>query len=203
MPNDIALQYQNQSDNTNSDVLVFTRNTIANLNALPPTAWQVIEHVGRNGFHNFTYTVNTQVEVTWDGGSSGILPSDVMEGGIYALNLVETDFQFQQTGVTLPNEIDVANNIQTPGGIGVTLYKDGRALMTQPGVAFGQQAEFGLHPTIYVGLVSNVQESDTLTTAVMSQTFTPIVLENLTSCTFGLFGNLQAGYYFQVIDAAT
>ena len=45
----------------------------------------------------------------------------------------------------------------------LSMIKDGKAIMTQPGVAFGQQAEFGLHPKIYVGLVSNVVESDVLT----------------------------------------
>lgn len=203
MSNDVALQYQNLSDNKNADVLVFTKNVKANLDALPPVAWQVIQHIGYRGFHNFTYTVDTHIEVTWENDASGILPTEVLEGGTYALNQIENDYNFVQTGVTLPNEIDVENNVKTGGGISVTLFKDGKPIMTQPGVAFGEQAEFGLHPKIYVGLVSNIQESDTLTTAVMSQQFTPISLEGLKSATFALFGDRENGYYFQVTDSQT
>lgn len=203
MGNTVALQYQNLSDNTSSDILVYMQNTKADLTALPPMAWQVIKHIGYRGFHNFAYTVDTQVKVTWDGDAGGILPTEVLEGGQYAVNLVDTDYEFQQVGVTLPNEIDVTNNIHTPNGIAVTLLKDGRAIMTQPGVAYGEQAEFGLHPKIYVSLVSNVQEGDTLTTAVMSQQFTPISLEGLKSCTFALYGDRQDGYYFSVINVQT
>ena len=203
MSNDVSLQYQNLSDNKNADVLVFTKNMKANLDALPPVAWQVIQHIGYRGFHNFTYTVDTKIEVTWENDASGILPTEVLEGGTYALNQIENDYNFVQTGVTLPNEIDVENNVKTAGGISVTLYKDGKSIMTQPGVAFGEQAEFGLHPKIYVGLVSNIQESDTLTTAVMSQQFTPISLEGLKALTFALFGDRENGYYFQVTDSQT
>lgn len=203
MSNSVAIQYQNLSDNKDADVLVFTKNLKANLSALPPVAWQVIKHIGFRGFHNFTFTVDTQIEVTWDGGASGILPTEVSEGGTYALNQIETDYNLVQTGVTLANEIDVQNNVKTPGGIDVTLFKDGKAIMVQPGVAFGEQAEFGLHPKIYVGLVSNVIESDVLTTAVMSQTFTPISLEDLSALTFALLGDRENGYYFQVTDSKT
>ena len=139
MPNSCAIQYQNLSDDSVSDVLVFTQNRKANLDALPPVAWQVITNIGFNGFHNFVYTVDTQVSLTWEGGASGILPSEVLEGGVYSLNLVDRDFEFTRSGVTLGNEIDVWNNVHTPNGIDVPLIKDGKPIMTQPGVGYGSQ----------------------------------------------------------------
>ncbi|QSQ23309.1 hypothetical protein JY651_50970 [Pyxidicoccus parkwayensis] len=200
MANDIKVTYQNLSDNKDGSVLVFLKNRRADLTALPPTAWQVISRVGFNGYHNFTYTVDTQVAVSWNGGASGVLPMEVSEGSIYALNQVEQDYELMQTGLsTESNEIDVANNIHTPGGIEVTLIKDGAPVMKQAGVGFGDQAAFGLTPKIYVGLVRNVVQSATLTSATLSQKFTEIDLSGLHALTFALKGDREKGYYFTVL----
>ena len=51
--------------------------------------------------------------------------------------------------------------------------------------------------------MSNIIESDTLTTAVMSQQFTPIDLTDLTSLTFALYGDRKQGYYFNVTNSTT
>jgi len=201
MANDIQVTYQNLSNNKDGSVLVFLKNRRADLSALPPTAWQVIRRVGYRGYHKFTYTMKTDVAVSWEGGASGILPMAVNEGGVYALNQIEQDYELVQTGLsTQSNEIDVANNVRTPGGIDVTLFKDGQPIMTQPGVGFGDQAEFGLSTKIYVGLVRNVVQSGQLTSAVMSQQFTEIDLTGLRALTFALNGDRESGYYFSVVN---
>lgn len=201
--NNINIRYENHSSDTVSDVLVFTKNTRADLDALPPTAWQVISKVGYNGYHSFVYTIDTKIEVSWDGGNTGVMPTDTTEGTVWSLTTVGQDYQLEQTGLTtLSNEIDVINNVHVANGIAVTLLKDGKAVMTQPLVGFDEKAEFGLTPKIYVGLVSNVIEGDTLKSAVMSKDFTQFDLTGLSAFTFGLYGDLKNGYFFKMISEA-
>ncbi|HEX6096875.1 MAG TPA: hypothetical protein VF432_11170 [Thermoanaerobaculia bacterium] len=202
--NNISIRYENHSSDTVSDVLVFTKNTRADLDALPPTAWQVISRVGYNGYHQFVYTIDTKIAVAWDGGNTGVMPSDTSEGTVWSLTTVGNDYELQQSGLaTLTNEIDVINDVHVDNGIAVTLLKDGKPIMTQPLVAYGEKAEFGLMPKIYVGLVSNIIEGETLKSAVMSKDFTMFDLTGLKSFTFGLFGDLKGGYFFRAISEET
>jgi hypothetical protein len=197
----VNLTYTNQSDNEASDLLVFTKNVKANLDALPPVAWRVISHIGPHDSNDFIYPIDTALQAVWDITETSrsytqILAAD--QGGLYALNLEGTSFELARAGSTLPGEIDLANNVQVAGGITAGLFKDGRLLMQQPNVGFGQKAEFKLNSFLYFGLVQNVVESDVLTSAVMSQSFTAIDVGNgARQVTVTLRGNAKEGYFFE------
>ncbi len=197
----VNLTYTNLSDNESSDLLIFTKNVKANLDALPPVAWRVISHIGPNDSNDFVYPIETAVQAEWDITDTSrsytqILAAD--EGGLYALNLAGTTFELVRAGATLPGEIDLANNVQVAGGITAALYKDGRLIMKQPSVAFGQKAEFKLNSFLYFGLVQNVVESEVLTSAVMSQSFTAINVGNgAREVVVILRGNAKQGYFFE------
>jgi hypothetical protein len=188
--------YQNLSDNDVSDVLVLLRNTRASAAMAPPIAWQVLRG-GHRSFHKFVHTTETQVKVAWDGG---LLVAEAMERAIYAVKERGHQSVLARTGVTVPNETIVLNDLPSPAGIDVTLYRDGKPVMTRRGVPHGAQAEFGLESTIWVGLVNDVAEGDVLTPDVISRKFTPFELTGLSSLTFGLYGSREQGFSFRTIS---
>ncbi|HEX3109110.1 MAG TPA: hypothetical protein VHU41_08445 [Thermoanaerobaculia bacterium] len=188
--------YQNLSDNHVSDVLVLLRNTRASAGIAPPIAWQVLRG-GRRSLHKFVHTTDTQIEVTTNGG---LLMADALERAIYAVKERGDQSVLVRTGVTVPNETIVLNDLPAPDGIDVTLCRDGKPVMMRRAVPYGAQAEFGLESTIWIGLVNDVVEGEALTRDVLSRKFTPIDLTGLSSLTFGLYGSREQGYSFKTIS---
>lgn len=188
--------YQNLSDNNVSDVLVLLRNTRASAAMAPPLAWQVLRG-GHRSFHKFVHTTDTQLKVTTD---SGILVADAQERAIYAVKERGDQSVLARTGVTVPNETVVLNDLPSPDGIDVTLFRDGKPVMARRAVPSGAQAEFGMESTIWVALVNDVVEGEALTPDVISRKFTPFDLTGLSSLTFGLYGSRDQCYSFRTIS---
>lgn len=189
--------YQNLSDDRTSDVVILLRNTRANAAVAPPVAWQVLRNGGGQTFHKFAYSSDTHIKVAWRGG---VLSAGAAERAVYAVKEREGQTVLVRAGVTVPNEIIVLNDLPSPDGIDVTLYRDGKPLMTHRGVPSGAQAELGFDSTLWVALVNGVVEGETLSRDVTSRAFTPIDLTGLSSLTFGLYGSRQQGYSFKTIS---
>ena len=196
MTNRCTVVYQNLSDNVVSDVLVLLRNTRANIAVAPPVAWQIFRNGGPRSFHKFVHPGETQVKVQWAGG---ILTAEASERAVYAVKEREGQSVLVPAGVTVPNEIIVLNDLPADS-VDVTLYRDGKPVMVQRGVPYGGQAEFGLEPMLWVALVNDVVEGETLTPDVTSLQFTPIDLTGLSSLTFGLYGSRDGVYSFKTIS---
>src|ERR1051326_2907965 len=158
MPNRCTVVYQNLSDHDVSDVLVLLRNTRSNVAFAPPVAWQVFRNDGRRSFHKFIHTPDVHVKVAWEGG---ILTADAVDGAVYDVKERDGQSVLDRTDVSLPNGMTVLNDLPSPGGIDVTLYRDGKPVMMQRGVPYGARAEFGLESTIWVALVNDVVEGET------------------------------------------
>lgn len=189
--------YQNLSDNRLSDVLVLLRNTRANTAVASPIAWQVIRNGGHRSLHKFVHTADTRVKVVWEGG---ILTADVLDGAVYAVKERDDQSVLVRAGVTVPNEMILLNDLRSPDGVDVTLYRDGKPATVWHALPYGGQAEFGLESTLWVALVNDVVEGETLTRDVTSRPFTPIDLTGLSSLTFGLYGSREQGYSFKTIS---
>jgi hypothetical protein len=101
--------------------------------------------------------------------------------------------------VTVPNELIVLNDLRTES-IDVTLYRDGKPVMTQRSVPYGGQAEFGLETTLWCTLAYDTVEGETVTRDVTNLQFTPIDLTGLSSLTFGLYGSRERGYILKTIS---
>ncbi len=201
MTTDIKITYINKSDNRdNPEVLVFMKPTESDLAAYS-IAWQVIKNIGYNAWHKFTYTIDTSVVVTWDNGKSGTLPFDTTIGKNYALKNTAGGFALEEKGeANAGNEFDVINKVNTPGGISVIAFKDGKPIATKHHVAKNEKAEFVLHPKLYFGVTTEYEVGDTIDSAVMSEDFKEINLEGLSEVTVEMRGNLDSGYRFDKID---
>jgi hypothetical protein len=202
MTTDINVLFVNKSnDEDNSNVLVFMKPTESNF-AAQATAWQVIDNIGYNCWHKFTYTLDTSVIATWDNGKSGTFPMDTTNGKTYALKQTKGGFSLEENGNgNAPNEFDVINKVGTPNGISVVAFKDGNPILTKNTVAKGEKAEFVFHPKLFFGLSSEYQVGDVLSSGVMSEEFKEVSLEGLKSITVTMKGNPADGYTFEVSDS--
>ena len=201
MATDIDILYVNKASNDNNPtVLVFMEPTESNL-AAHSTAWQVIDNIGFDAWHKFTYTLDTSVIASWDSGSSGTFPVPTTNGKSYALKNTPGGFSLVEHGaISADNEFDVLNRVSTDGGISVTAFKDGKPIATKQEVAKGQKAEFVFHPKLYFGVSSEYELGDAVDSAVMSEEFTPIPLEGLSRLTVTLTGSAETGYRFTTSD---
>jgi len=202
MSNSVKITYVNDSANQDlPKVFLFLKNEIPTFDALREgVAWRVIEDVGRGSSCEFVYPIETSVSASW---SDNTCRTALLESSIGKRYCVTED----DTGITIlssgdagdTRSIDIVNDIHVSGGISADLYKDGKLMMRKNIVAYGQKATFVIHPKLYVGLASEIQEGELLNSAVLnSDRFQELDLEGLTELTFALTGNAKDGYEFVI-----
>jgi len=200
--NDVKITYVNHSMNLDSpSVFVFTKNEIPTFDALKEgVAWKVIRKIGRGSRCQFTFPTATSISASWNNGTAqtALLPADI--GSKYTVVKDASGIVLTGSGdADSTRAIDVCNEVRTPGGVSVNLYKDGRIIMTKNIVAYNQKATFVMHPKLYWGLASEIQEGDLLSSAVLnSNNFYELDLEGVSEVALGLYGNAKDGYEFKI-----
>ncbi len=202
MSNSVKITYVNESANQDlPKIFLFLKNEIPTFDALRDgVAWRVIEDVGRGSSCEFNYPIETAVRASWNNGTCRTALLDSSIGRRYCVTEDDTGIVIAADGdAGNTRSIDVVNDIRVGGGVSADLYKDGHIMMTKDIVAYGQKATFVLHPKLYWGLASEIQEGELLSSAVLdSASFFELDLEGLTEVTVGLYGNAQDGYQFKV-----
>lgn len=204
MSTNVKITYVNHSMNLDKpSVFLFAKNEIPTFDVLRDgVAWRVIDLVGRGSTCTFDFPIETEINASWDDGSCQtiVLPASI--GKKFCVTKDDTGIVLDNDGVAdSVTAIDVRNDIHTPGGVSVNLYKDGRVMMTKKIVGYDQKATFVLHPKLYWGLASEIQEGEQLSSAVLnSNSFFEQDLEGMTEVTVGLYGNAEEGYQFKIDD---
>ena len=202
MGTNVKITYVNHSMNLDQpSVFLFVKNEIPTFDALTDgVAWRVINKVGRRSSCTFNFPIATQINAAWNGGCCQTATMSASIGSKFCVTKDDTGIVLLGDGnAASTTAIDVRNDIQTPGGVSVNLYKDGRIIMTKNIVAYDQKATFILHPKLYWGLASEIQEGEQLSSAVLnSVSFFEQDLEGVSEAVVGLYGNAQDGYQFKV-----
>lgn len=204
MSNIIKINYVNNSMNRdNPKIFLFLKNEIPTFDALKDgVAWKVIENVGRGSSCKVLYPIETMISASWNDRTCR---TQMLQSSIGSRYAVLDD----ETGITLANagnagnsrSIDVVNTVHVKNGVSVDLYKDGHLMMTKQTVAYDQKATFVLHPKLYWGLASEIQEGDQISSAVLnSEHFFEQNLEGVSEVTISLNGNAEDGYLFKIED---
>jgi hypothetical protein len=183
------------------NIFLFIKNEVPTFDCLKDgIAWKVIKDVGRESSCKFVFPIETEVSASWNNGTccTRMLPSEI--GSRYTVEKNETGIILQKDGnAGNTRSIDVSNNVHTENGISVDMYKDGRIMMTKNIVGYGQKATFVLHPKLYWGIASEIQEGEQISSAVLdSEHFFEQNLEGLSNVTIALHGNAEEGYQFVV-----
>ena len=204
MSNTVKITYVNHSMNQDlPKIFLFLKNEIPTFDALRDgVAWRVIEDVGRGSSCTFPFPIQTKVAASWNDHSCRTATLDSSVGKRYCVCEDETGITIAEDGnAGNTRSLDVANDVHVENGISVDLYKDGKLMMTKHTVAYGQKATFVLHPKLYWGLASEIQEGEQLSSAVLnSDSFFEQNLEGVSEVTVELHGNAEEGYQFKITD---
>ncbi len=184
---DIKLNLINRSnDANNSQVVIFQKNVAAGVDELP-VAWMVIRNLGQNDNHPFEYPLLLTISAGDSWGNES--PRLAAENG-QRFSMARTacgDTLSLQGQATSRNEIQCRNDLQQ-GAISVGLYKSGKLLVQQTSIAPGQQATFALRPTLFIGVVPQIEEGEIMDSAILSSTTTELSLLGIGSADIVMTG---------------
>jgi hypothetical protein len=177
----IKLRLVNQSSDMNtSQVVIFQRNVSTSFNA-PAVAWRVIENLSHGWSHPFTYSADVEARVQDANGN--VSPALPLAPG-QAAQVVRTEsgvaFQLASTSANAADEQEVRNELPQ-SAVSATILRDGLPVATLQGITPGQKAVFKLKPTLYIGVVSQVEQGEALNSAILSDINTEISLLGIQS----------------------
>ena len=206
MSSDVEITYVNNSMNpATPTVFIFTKNRVPTFDVLKDgVAWKTMAKIGKGSSCKFTYPIRTTVQAMW-GTCYKTHSLDARIGKRYKVEEDETGIVLTPDGnASQTTAIEVTNTVQVNGGIKAQLCKEGKVLVTKNVVAYNQKATFILHPKIYWGVASEIQEGQFISSAVLdTDNFFKQELEGVTHARVTLNGNPHDGYHFVVDNNPT
>lgn len=177
----IKLNFINNSNNLNgSSIVMFQHNEAEDFGEIA-IAWKVIENCGKFDNHPFKFPLNFHVSAS---DSYGNYTPQFQTFSGQAFEMVKDNsgdvLRLSSTPAVNPNEVEVQNNLRS-GSIDAHCYKDGKLLAKRTALAPGQKACFEFFPKFYIGVVSQIEEGETINSAFISQISTAINLVGITS----------------------
>jgi hypothetical protein len=184
---DIQLNFINNSnDLNNSDVVVFQKNVASNFDELA-VAWTVIRYCGQGDNHPFTYPLSQTVAAS-DSWGNYTPQLNAQPGQLFQMVRTPSGDKLTPGGSgTSSREIQVLNSLPQ-GSINPCIYKAGRLLATKTSVAPDQKAVFEFKPTIWIGVVSQVEQGQVMNSAILSSINTEISLLGIASADIVMTG---------------
>ncbi len=184
---DIKLNFINRSnDVNNSDIAIFQKNVATDFEETA-VAWQVIRNCGQGENHPFSMPMETQVGAS-DSWGNFTPRLDAQNGQKFHMVMTNSGDKLAYAGPgTSPQEIQIGNDL-VKGAINAGIYKDGKLLAQKSSIAPGQKAVFEFKPTIWIGVVSEVDEGQGMDSAIMSDINTEISLMGVASADIVMTG---------------
>jgi|GEM_PF-358715 len=191
------LNFINQSnDANNTQVVIFQSNgspasygqTSRATARETEVAWRVLNCPPGNT-HGFTFTSGLQLAASESFGNETPL-QNAAPGQLFAMQPGPSGDVLQAAGRTNdPNTIGLVNKLQL-GAIDAFLYRDGRRLAMEAGLAPGQSAFFVFDSTIKIVIIpgSEMQEGELVDSAIASQAVAQFNLQGVASADIVLRG---------------
>ncbi|GAB2869724.1 hypothetical protein GCM10027277_43750 [Pseudoduganella ginsengisoli] len=187
MNNTIKLTFHNLSnDRNNSRIVIFQRNEQASLDDLG-IAWKVIQNCGFDETHPFELPLNMQASVADSYGNFSPLV-DVVPGQTLAYQTAPSGYRLLPVEPSPGGVVVQINNSLPQGVIHAGIYKNGTLLARKKNICPEDLALFEFKPTIWVGAASQIEQGDSMNSAVMNQTFKEFSLLGLRSATIVMQG---------------
>lgn len=185
---DIKLRFINQSNDTNNSSIVIFQQNVAESFGEIAVAWRVIENCGRLDCHPFTYPMQFQVSAM-DAYGNYTPQMTAVDGQAYELNKDTSGdvLSIANTPASNAAEIEVRNSLQQ-GAMNACIFRDGKLLATKTNIAPGQKAVFQFHPRIFIGVVSQVTESQIMNSAILKTVNTELNLFGISSANIVMTG---------------
>ena len=172
---DIQLNFVNQSsDHNNSEIVIFQKN-VADPTSETAVAWIVIKDCGPGWHHPFTYFLQNCVGAKDSLGNYSDL--HIAENGQkwdVVLTTSGDQVTLDASHGSSPEAITICNRLQ--GAIDGYIYKGGKLIAAKTNMQPGMEANFELVPTIWLGVVAEMEEGSIMNPAIVKQLNTEISL---------------------------
>ena len=184
----VQLNFVNQSnDANNSQIVIFQKNVASDFEELA-VAWRVIKYCGQGDNHPFTYPTSTQIAYadSWGNYTPQLdaLPGERFE----AVRTKSGDAIIRSPqSATASTQIELLNSLPQ-GGVTALIFKAARLFAQVPGVAPQQKAVFEFKPTIWIGVVSQIEQGEVINSAILSEIDTEISLLGIASADIVMTG---------------
>jgi hypothetical protein len=184
---DIQLNFINNSnDVNNSEIVIFQKNVATDFDEVA-IAWTVIKNCGQGENHPFTYSQQVQISSS-DAWGNFTRRLDAPPGTAFSVVMDQSGDTLRVSGqASSASEIELLNGLEQ-GAVGAYVYRSGRVIAAKTGIAPGQKAVFQFKPIIWVGIVSETQEGESMNSAVISAVNTELTLLGLASADIVLTG---------------
>lgn len=181
MSSNISLNFINQSNDTNNSSIVIFQQNVAESFGEIAVAWKVIKNCGRLDNHPFDYPMEFQV--CGKDSYGNYAPQLTAEVG-QAYEMVKDSSGDVLSIASRPAsgaaEVEIRNSMQK-GAMDACIFRAGKLLSTKTSIAPGQKAAFQFHPRIYIGVVSQITESQIMDSAIIQTINTELNLFGLSS----------------------
>lgn len=182
MPADsIKLRFLNESNDQNrSSVVIFQKNVATDFDEIA-VAWKVIKNCGSGWKHEFEFPMVFQIGAADSWGNSIIDPMTAENGNLYhVFNDVSGDSLSYVGAAPSRKEVQVRNDLNR-GAISANIFKSGQLLALKTGISPGQKAVFEFKPTIWIGVISQVEQGQVMNSAILSDVNTELGLLGVAS----------------------
>ncbi|MFC4923407.1 MULTISPECIES: hypothetical protein [Delftia] len=171
----VQLNFVNQSnDANNSQIVIFQKNVASDFEELA-VAWRVIKYCGQGDNHPFTFPLGLQVGAS-DSYGNHTPQLEAQFGQQFQLSLSSCGDRLAPAGYgASSNEVQVLNALPR-GAINASCYKDGRLLAVKTAIAPQQKAVFEFKPSIWIGVVSQIEQGQVMNSAILGDINTEISL---------------------------
>ncbi len=164
---DINLSFENRSnDPSGSSVVIFQKNVATSFNETA-VAWKVIKNSAPGLKYPFAFPTEMSVSAT-DSYSAETQRLTAAQGQLFHLSQTAGGNELVYKGqASSAEEIQCHNDLQRDA-VSVNIYRDGRLLAAQSGVAPAQKAAFQFEPTIHIGASAQVEEGQVINPTILS-----------------------------------
>jgi hypothetical protein len=176
----IQLNLINQSnDQNNSQIVIFQKNVVTGFDEIA-VAWQVIKNLGHGWHHMVNFPVDISVGAEDQDGNVSDLHTAV-NGQQWSVVNTPNGHEIKLKGNASAGDRVVIQNELQKGTINAQVYRDGKLLAVKTGVAPQQLAPFTFKPSIWVGIVSELQQGEIMNSAILTSVNTEISLIGIAS----------------------
>lgn len=176
----------NSNDMNNSEVVIFQKNVSTHFDELA-VAWLVIKNCGQGDHHPFEFPTTMQVGAS-DSYGNYTPQLNAQNGQMFQMALTTSGDRLVAAGSgTSSKEVQLLNSLPK-GAINASIYKGGKLLALKTSIAPQQKAIFEFNPTIWIGVVSQIEQGQVMNSAIVSSINTELSMVGIASADIVMTG---------------
>ena len=184
---DVKLSFINRSNSTDiPEVVIFQKNLAPNSDDTA-IAWLVIKYCGQGESYSFIYPSEMGINASNESGDySQILAAQ--NGQLFQLLLTDSGptLSYEGSGSS-PKQVQLLNALSEEW-VSANIFKDGRILAQKSPVNPQQTAVFEIEQTIWIGVVSDIEAGEPMSSTILSTINTEISLLGIASADIVMTG---------------